>query len=154
MEMSQNNRFKINNLIWIPNPFPQGSDEEDDESTYRVGWFSPTWCGRPVWVPGIVLSEVDSKGDVQVMTDLPTRLKLTCSTTKLFHRNPIDDPDKTDEDMTNIVHLHDAEVLNNLIRRFNFDEIYTIAGAILIALNPYKIVENWQGTEYNIYDSK
>jgi myosin heavy subunit len=42
------------------------------------------------------------------------------------------------ENMDNMVHLHEAAVLDNLRKRFKFDLIYTSTGPILIAMNPFK----------------
>ncbi len=42
------------------------------------------------------------------------------------------------ENMDDMVHLHEAAVLDNLRRRFRNDLIYTSTGPILIAMNPFK----------------
>jgi myosin-5 len=40
--------------------------------------------------------------------------------------------------MTSLTHLHEPGVLHNLHTRFLQDKIYTLTGAILIAINPFK----------------
>jgi len=42
------------------------------------------------------------------------------------------------ENMDNMVHLHEAAILDNLRQRFAEELIYTSTGPILIAINPYK----------------
>ena len=42
------------------------------------------------------------------------------------------------ENMDDMVHLHEAAVLDNLRKRFEHDLIYTSTGPILIAMNPFK----------------
>ena len=42
------------------------------------------------------------------------------------------------ENMDDMVHLHEAAVLDNLRKRFERDLIYTSTGPILIAMNPFK----------------
>eukprot|EP00928_Gymnodinium_smaydae_P095520 TRINITY_DN8236_c0_g4_i2.p1 TRINITY_DN8236_c0_g4~~TRINITY_DN8236_c0_g4_i2.p1 ORF type:complete len:1421 (+),score=272.10 TRINITY_DN8236_c0_g4_i2:108-4265(+) len=47
-------------------------------------------------------------------------------------------PDRTCDDNTSLVHLDDANILDNLQRRFVRDEIYTYTANVLLAVNPYK----------------
>jgi hypothetical protein len=46
--------------------------------------------------------------------------------------------ERTYADNTELVHLDDANILNNLRRRFAKDEIYTYTANVLLAVNPYK----------------
>ncbi|ANQ09648.1 Myosin [Plasmodium coatneyi] len=43
-------------------------------------------------------------------------------------------------DLTNLTHLHEASILHSLNVRFDIDEIYTLTGPILIAVNPFKVI--------------
>mmetsp|Transcript_124923 Transcript_124923/g.266607 ORF Transcript_124923/g.266607 Transcript_124923/m.266607 type:complete len:1729 (-) Transcript_124923:634-5820(-) len=44
------------------------------------------------------------------------------------------------DDLTQLTHLHEPAVLSSLQNRFDIDKIYTFTGPILIALNPFKII--------------
>ncbi|ESQ50397.1 hypothetical protein EUTSA_v10001881mg [Eutrema salsugineum] len=48
-------------------------------------------------------------------------------------------------DMTTLAYLHEPGVLQNLKSRYYIDEIYTYTGDILIAVNPFKQLENLYG---------
>jgi myosin heavy subunit len=59
----------------------------------------------------------------------------------------------TVHDMIDLVYLNDASVLYNVIVRFHQEQIYTKAGSVLIAMNPYKLISNWNGNDsLEIYD--
>lgn len=47
-------------------------------------------------------------------------------------------PERTCEDNTSLVHLDDANILDNLQRRFMKDQVYTYTANVLLAVNPYK----------------
>ena len=44
--------------------------------------------------------------------------------------------------LINLVHLHEASILNYLVTRYHNDIIYTFTGEILIAINPFKQIQN------------
>ena len=46
--------------------------------------------------------------------------------------------DRTCDDNTSLVYLDDANILDNLHRRFLQDKIYTYTATVLLAVNPYK----------------
>lgn len=46
------------------------------------------------------------------------------------------------EDLVGLVHLHEPAILHNLRIRFEADQIYTSTGPILLAVNPFKPMEN------------
>ena len=48
--------------------------------------------------------------------------------------------------MTALSYLHEPGVLFNLRQRFQFDEIYTYTGSILIAVNPFAPLPHLYGT--------
>jgi myosin-5 len=52
-----------------------------------------------------------------------------------------DDSVKVPSDLTNLTHLHEPAVVYCLRYRYNFNEIYTSTGPILLALNPFKEVK-------------
>ena len=60
------------------------------------------------------------------------------NTDKLLLRNK-DEEDKQ-SDLLQILHLNEPTILNSVNLRYRDNKIYTFAGEILIAVNPYKIV--------------
>lgn len=46
----------------------------------------------------------------------------------------------TYEDMCNMDILNEPEVLNNLVRRYKDDEIFTFIGPTLVVVNPYRVL--------------
>uniref|UniRef100_A0A0G4GR33 Myosin motor domain-containing protein n=1 Tax=Chromera velia CCMP2878 TaxID=1169474 RepID=A0A0G4GR33_9ALVE len=44
------------------------------------------------------------------------------------------------DDLTQLMHLHEAALLDSLNTRFDVDKIYTFTGPILIAVNPFKTI--------------
>jgi len=57
------------------------------------------------------------------------------------------------ENMTSLIHLNEAGILQNITYRFQFDLVYTYVGQILIAVNPYKKLLGMNKTSINIYRS-
>ena len=45
--------------------------------------------------------------------------------------------------MCEMVVLNEPEVLSNLIRRYQRDEIFTYIGPTLVVINPYKLIEKY-----------
>jgi hypothetical protein len=60
---------------------------------------------------------------------------------------PLYDVEHTEEDNTSLVHLDDANILNNIEKRFKKNEIYTYTANVLLAVNPYKRIANLYSTE-------
>lgn len=51
------------------------------------------------------------------------------------------------DDMTQLEDLHEASLLWNLRLRYDTGQIYTFAGSILIAVNPYKMIPDSYGIQ-------
>lgn len=51
------------------------------------------------------------------------------------------------DDMTQLEDLHEASLLWNLRIRYDAGQIYTFAGSILIAVNPYKMIPDSYGIQ-------
>ncbi|GBG27525.1 Myosin-9 [Hondaea fermentalgiana] len=132
--------------VWIANPYPQGENETD---TYRMGrLLDPKRSARPVFVPAKVV-EVCNDGKVSVRTEWEPKLDVVCPKEELYLANVCQDVD----DMTNLAHLNDATLLDNVQTRYHREpcqQIYTMAGPILIAVNPYRIVTDKH--DVSIYD--
>ena len=45
------------------------------------------------------------------------------------------------DDLTQLTHLHEPAVLHSLQMRFDIDKIYTFTGPVLIAVNPFKFLQ-------------
>ena len=45
------------------------------------------------------------------------------------------------EDLTVLTHLHEPEILHALRLRYELDIIYTATGPILLAMNPFKAID-------------
>lgn len=54
---------------------------------------------------------------------------------KVFLRDPFKEQV---DDITSMTYLHDPALLQTLCNRYEEHEIYTYAGAVLIAINPYR----------------
>jgi len=44
--------------------------------------------------------------------------------------------------MVLMIHLNEAEIMNNIALRYSQDNIFTYIGPTLIIINPYKSLEN------------
>lgn len=55
--------------------------------------------------------------------------------------------------LTELAHLHEPSILHVLHRRYQRDQIYTFLGEILVALNPFKTIENlYSSSQLSLYD--
>ncbi|CAD7969151.1 unnamed protein product [Amoebophrya sp. A120] len=70
---------------------------------------------------------------------------------KLYHaRDQVrarPDPFVSKEDCTSLTHLDDANILENLRRRYFAGDIYTFTSSVLLAVNPYRDVSHLYTTE-------
>ena len=59
---------------------------------------------------------------------------------KYHDENDFDDNEEANypDDLITLTHLHEAEVVHCLRKRYTYDKIYTSTGPILLALNPFK----------------
>jgi len=129
--------------IWVPNPY---GDESD---AYRRGrLMDAKRSSKPVYVPGKV-TEMNQDGHITVQTDWEPKVTIQCQVTDIHPTNIVDEVD----DLVNLAHLNDATLLHSVQARFHRgaqQQIYTWAGPILIAVNPYKVITDKNGT--SIYD--
>lgn len=138
--------FQAGLAVWVTNPYPQGEDASEAYRANRL--LDPKRSSRPVFVPGKVI-EVLQNGHIRVRTDWEPKIELSCTKDDLYLANVRNDVD----DMTDLAHLNDATLLDNVQTRYHRDphqQIYTMAGTILIAVNPYRVIQDRNGI--SIYD--
>jgi len=128
--------------VWILNPY-----EETDETFRRGRALDSRRCGRPVYVRATVIEA--NNGKVVVETKTEPRKSVESDASKCFFMDAATEVD----DMVDLAHLNDATLLNNVQTRYQrecLQQIYTMAGEILIAVNPYRDLVDHSGT--SIYD--
>ena len=121
--------------VWVLNPY---STEND---SYRSQWLAKELCGRPVYVPAEVLKGADVEGNLIVRTSLEPSLELQLPVKQVFPMNHEDSLD----DLADLAHLHEAEVLYALKKRYLESQPYTRAGSLLLVLNPFQHVMDTNG---------
>ena len=47
------------------------------------------------------------------------------------------------DDMCDMDILNEPEILNNLVQRYKFDQIFTLIGPTLIIVNPYQVLPQY-----------
>ncbi|KAL3634418.1 hypothetical protein CASFOL_021472 [Castilleja foliolosa] len=96
---------------------------------------SQVWLEDPevAWLDGEV---VEVNGDeIKVITT--SEKTVVANVANVYPKDP-DAPTCGVEDMTKLAYLHEPGVLYNLRCRYDYNEIYTYTGNILIAVNPFK----------------
>jgi len=63
------------------------------------------------------------------------------------------DEDDNCNNLTNLINLNAASILNNLNLRYNNNNIYTFNDNILLAINPFKTLDIYNKNVINIYNS-
>jgi len=105
---NNNNQFQEGNGVWVP-------DAELE------------------WIGAEVLEHAEGGDMVLVRTEDDREIKVPVQ--KVFYKNP--DILEGVDDLSTLSHLHEAAILHNLHHRYNYNQIYTYIGKILIAINPY-----------------
>ncbi|KAK9689005.1 hypothetical protein RND81_09G027500 [Saponaria officinalis] len=111
-----------------------GVVEWDDNIDYFIKKKLRVWCrlssGR--WELGRILSTSGNESRVHLASENIVKV----STTELLPANP----DILDgvEDLIQLSYLNEPSVLSNLHYRYSCDQIYSKAGPVLIAINPFK----------------
>ncbi|CDR94582.1 WD40 repeat myosin-like protein, putative [Babesia bigemina] len=96
-----------------------------------------------VWQEAVVDSISDGKVFVRVKGAEPGELVELKGGNK-YHPHTEDrfnTPSGYPDDLCNLTYLHEASVLHALDCRFSVDDIYTLTGKILIAVNPFKTIK-------------
>ncbi|KAJ4731501.1 Myosin-related family protein [Rhynchospora pubera] len=114
----------------------QNESKWDDHSSYGAKKTQQAWCrlSNGNWALGKVLS---TSGSESVLSTSEGRV-LKVSTESLLPANP--EILNGVDDLMQLSYLHEPSVLYNLQYRYDQDIIYTKAGPVLVAINPFKKV--------------
>ncbi|XP_042438104.1 myosin-1-like [Zingiber officinale] len=122
----------------------------EDTSSYVAKKKLQAWCqlSNGDWVLGTIIS---SSGSESVIS-LPDGEVLRLNTESLLPSNPeiLDGVD----DLMQLSYLHEPSVLYNLQFRYSKDMIYTRAGPVLVAINPFKKVHLYGNEFIEAYRNK
>ncbi|XP_078162314.1 myosin-1-like [Carex rostrata] len=115
----------------------QNESKWDDHSSYGAKKTQQAWCklSNGDWALGKVLSSSGS----ETVISLPQGKVLKLRTESLLPANP--EILNGVDDLMQLSYLHEPSVLYNLQYRYDQDIIYTKAGPVLIAINPFKKVQ-------------
>ncbi|KAJ4777408.1 Myosin-related family protein [Rhynchospora pubera] len=114
----------------------QNESKWDDHSSYGAKKTQQAWCRLSTgnWALGKVLS---TSGSESVLSTSEGKV-LKVSTESLLPANP--EILNGVDDLMQLSYLHEPSVLYNLQYRYDQDIIYTKAGPVLVAINPFKKV--------------
>ncbi|KAJ3690189.1 hypothetical protein LUZ61_019353 [Rhynchospora tenuis] len=114
----------------------QNESKWDDHSSYGAKKTLQAWCrlSNGKWALGKVLS---TTGSESVLSTSEGKV-LKVSTESLLPANP--EILNGVDDLMQLSYLHEPSVLYNLQYRYDQDIIYTKAGPVLVAINPFKKV--------------
>ncbi|RHY02230.1 hypothetical protein DYB36_001122 [Aphanomyces astaci] len=106
--------------------------------------------GAPVWVMHAarwnvaVIQSISQHGTISCcLVDTPALVEVDATARKdnIHPCNPVEQHRSGVDDLTTLVHLHEPAILNTLRVRYRNDQIYTRAGAILVAVNPFQSLD-------------
>eukprot|EP00375_Theileria_parva_P003610 XP_766295.1 myosin [Theileria parva strain Muguga] len=100
-------------------------------------------CKDEIWLEGIVESVTNKNVTVRLLGDFEGEIR-EFNTSDSFYPHSVDiyGNDDVPDDLTKLTHLHEASILHSLYLRFKKDQIYSLTGKILIAVNPFKTIPN------------
>ncbi|XP_019443992.1 PREDICTED: myosin-2-like isoform X2 [Lupinus angustifolius] len=115
---------------------PPPGELEDDNVAYYIKKKLNVWCRQPKgkWERGTIQSTSGEKASVSLLNGNVMKV----SRLELLPANP--DILEGVDDLIHLSYLNEPSVLHNLQFRYSQDIIYSKAGPILIALNPFKDV--------------
>ncbi|KAI8557739.1 hypothetical protein RHMOL_Rhmol04G0033200 [Rhododendron molle] len=117
--------------------------EWDDNIGYFIKKRLHVWCRLPngQWELGQIQSTLGEKSTVLLLDGAAVKV----STGELLPANP--DILEGVDDLIQLSYLNEPSVLHNLQYRYSHDMIYSKAGPVLIAINPFKDVQCY-GTDF------
>ncbi|XP_045801422.1 myosin-2-like [Trifolium pratense] len=122
---------------------PLSQELVDDNVSYFIKKKLHVWCKQPKGKWG--LGTIQSTSGEQASVSLSNGNVMEVARTELLPANP--DILEGVDDLIQLSYLNEPSVLHNLQFRYSQDLIYSKAGPILIALNPFKDVPVY-GNEY------
>ncbi|WJX73410.1 Myosin-2, variant 3 [Trifolium repens] len=122
---------------------PPSPELEDDNVSYFIKKKLHVWCRQPKGKWG--LGTIQSTSGEQASVSLSNGNVMEVARTELLPANP--DILEGVDDLIQLSYLNEPSVLHNLRFRYSQDMIYSKAGPILIALNPFKDVPIY-GNQY------
>ncbi|XP_027343633.1 myosin-2 isoform X2 [Abrus precatorius] len=129
---------------------PPSGEFEDDNVAYFIKKKLHVWCRQPKgkWELGTIQSTSEEEASVSLSNG--NMMKVARS--ELLPANP--DILEGVEDLIQLSYLNEPSVLHNLQFRHSQDMIYSKAGPILIALNPFKDVQIYGNDYISAYRQK
>ncbi|KAJ1613757.1 myosin-like protein [Cryptosporidium canis] len=109
---------------------------------------TPIWVKRPE--DGIQhkykIGIIKSFGENTIHVSIEDEGELDVDSSMCFNYNVGIDPMQIN-DLTKLPHVSEASVLDVINKRFNMDLIYSYAGRLLVAVNPFKMIQGLYGPE-------
>lgn len=120
----------------LPVTTPSSGKKWKDDGTLRLKKNLRVWCltSEYNWIAGTVVSAEDK--DTEAMVRTADHKVIRVNVTRLQPANP--DILEGVYDLIKLSYLNEPSVLHNLDFRYEQDKIYTKAGPVLIAVNPFK----------------
>jgi myosin V len=110
-------------------------------------WIKDT-CGDEAWIPGVILSKsLGDRDDLVISAECESTGEAYSFRVGLDTKDSVDlklrnnEQDAVVENLINLTHLHEPAMLFCLQERYFSSQIYTYTGPILIAVNPFKRVD-------------
>lgn len=129
---------------------PPSPELEDDNVSYFIKKKLHVWCRQPRGKWG--LGRIQSTSGEQASVSLSNGNVMKVARTDLLPANP--DILEGVDDLIQLSYLNEPSVLHNLRCRYSQDMIYSKAGPILIALNPFKDVQIYGNDYVSAYRKK
>ncbi|KAJ0101205.1 hypothetical protein Patl1_04540 [Pistacia atlantica] len=145
-EEKKNEAFEVNAL----KPGRNGELEWDDNIGYFIKKKLRVWCPlmNGKWESG----KIESTSGDESFVSLSNGNVVKVSTVELLPANP-DILDGVD-DLRQLSYLNEPSVLHNIRYRFSRDKIYSKAGPVLVAVNPFKDVKIYGNKVVTAYRQK
>lgn len=144
MEARRSDATPLGNGTPLANGTPRPSFGMSAGSGFEVGAWVWSPCVRSGFRRSTIVS-LDAESDCILVdrdrdeSDPGGQTRLRMSDVRPFFEIQ---PENTREDNTELVHLDDANILDNIRVRYYQDKIYTYTANVLLAVNPYKQLRN------------
>ena len=124
--------------VWILNPYPR-TDTAHWESRLPKS-------GRPEYVPGVIDTE-DADGGLTVRTTWEPVKTVTGKKEDFLPMDPVSA--RVPYCIAFLKNLHEQGILDNLQKRFIKNKTYTLAGELLVSMNPYCELKDEEGVAHH-----